>query len=324
MRRAVSLVCLILLFFVWVSDVPADQKLKLLVVPLIEAHPDHVLLRNTFMDALKEKGYELDVTIFDANSAEFPEKYTQRAAAKAKEMESAGAQMIYTTGVAHAMVGKVNIPIIDGVFIAPVLQGQAEKRDGKIYSKYNATGTLFGYSFKDIVRFARDAKPKAKKIAYVWSSASPISRPIAEIEEEATKLGFEVVDCSFTKTKEEALLAIEKATREADIAFATNDIAVFGVETHVLDFAATKNFPVIVAIVPLVDAGAIAGIQWDWAVAGKICAVKADQVLKGKAANEIPIETAGAVEIGINAEVAQKLGIEIPFTWLESATKILE
>ncbi len=323
MKRLTIFMCIFSLLLLGASGAIAGQKLKLGIISLIENHPDHVLLRNSFIDGLKGKGYEPEVTLFDANSAQYPETYIQRGVDSAKKMEADGVELIYCTGMYHGLANSVKIPIIDGVFLSPVILNLAHKKDGKMYAKGNATGNIFSYSFKDIVQLARDLKPNAKKIAYLGNPKSPATRPVAEIEKAAEKVGFTVVECQFT-TPDGVITAIEKASTEADIAFATNDIALFGMEGKMLSAAADKKFPVIVGIVPLIDAGAVAAIQWDWSAAGLKCADKADKVLKGTQANTLPIEDAGKVDIGINTKILQALKLEIPYSWLEAATKIIE
>ena len=86
----------------------------------------------------------------------------------------------------------------------------------------------------------------------------------------------------------------------------------------------TKNYPLIVGVVPMIELGALAGIQYNLGRAGRMCAGKADQILKGVPANTIPLEFPDQFEIGLNLKVAEKLGIEIPYEWIEFATKIIE
>ena len=88
--------------------------------------------------------------------------------------------------------------------------------------------------------------------------------------------------------------------------------------------AANNNFPVIVAIVPLINQGALAAIQSDWYRSGEMCADKAEMVLSGKKANSIPIEFSDRVDIGINVKVADKLGIKIPYNIIESASEVVD
>jgi ABC-type uncharacterized transport system substrate-binding protein len=312
------------MFIGGVLGVHAEQKVKIGVIHIRATHPDHIVLRESFLDELKKRGYEVEVMIFDADSATYPDTYAQRAAEEAKRMEAAGVQLIYCTATYHGVItANVKIPVIDSVMLSPLLLNLATVKDGKIYSIGNATGTMFGYSFKDIVAFTRAIMPNAKQIAYLYNPKSPVSRPLSEIAEEAEKVGLEVVDCQFTD-KEGVFTAIAKAVSSAPIAFATNDVAVFGIEKQALEFAGTKNYPIIVGVVPIVELGALAGIQYNWERAGRICAAQAEQIFKGVSANTLPLEFPDRFDIGLNLKIAEKLGIEIPYEWIEIATKVIQ
>jgi ABC-type uncharacterized transport system substrate-binding protein len=147
---------------------------------------------------------------------------------------------------------------------------------------------------------------------------------LAEIEKEASVVGFEVMGWEFSN-KDEAVGAMKNATENTEIAFITNDFGAIGAEKPVLELAAASNYPVIVGIMRLVpEDGVIAGIQYNWERAGRISAGKADQILKGTPANTIPLEYSDQFEIQLNARTAEKLQIEIPYTWIEFATNVIE
>lgn len=155
--------------------------------------------------------------------------------------------------------------------------------------------------------------PDASKMAYLYNPKSPISRPLAEIEVEAKKMGFEIVDCEFT-TQDELMTAIQKAVENTNIAFATNDLTAYASEKSVLEFADANNYPIIVGIMRLMgEVSVVAGIQYDWDRAGRICAGKAEQILKGTPANTIPLEFSDQFEIQLNLKVADKLNVAIPY-----------
>ncbi len=300
------------------------KKIKVGVIHLLAVHPDHILLRESFIKGLKSKGYDVEVRVFDANSAKYPKKYTTRAAKEAKKMEAEGMDLIYCTGVYHGVAkAKIKIPVIESVYIAPFLQKLAVKKGNKGYSKGKSTGIIFGYSFKDIVNLARSLKPNAKKLAYIYNPASPISRPPAEIKKAAKKAGFSIVECPF-KTKKGVLKALKKASKSTKIGFGTNDVAVLGAEKEATKQAIALKYPIIYGVVPLVNLGAVAAIQYDWSRAGKMCADKADKILKGTPANKIPMEFADSIEIGINLKTIKAMGIETPYDWVEAASKVIE
>lgn len=308
-----------------IATASVAQTLKVGVIHLLE-RPDFTVLRESFLDELKKKGYTVEVTTFNADSATYPDTYPQRAAEEAQRMEAAGIQLIYCIATYHGVAqANLKIPVVDGMMFSPdLLKLATVKDDGKMYCTGNATGVLFGYSFKDIVAFARETLPNAKKMAYLYNPRSPVSRPIAEIEKEAKAAGFEIMGGEFT-TVDEAVGAIKNAIGNTEIAFITNDFGTLGAEKRVLEVVAANNYPVMVGIMRLVpENGVIAGIQYNWERAGRISAGKADQILKGTPANTIPLEFSDQFEIQLNLKTAARLGIEIPYAWIELATNVIE
>ncbi len=91
-----------------------------------------------------------------------------------------------------------------------------------------------------------------------------------------------------------------------------------------VEIALQKKFPLVCSIVPLVDAGALAAIQSDWLRAGERCAQKAVKIVNGTEANTIPIEFPDRVSIAVNVATAQKLGLKLPYEWIELATNVVE
>jgi len=138
-----------------------------------------------------------------------------------------------------------------------------------MYCTGNATGVLFGYSFKDIVAFARDALPNATKMAYLYNPHSPVSRPPAEIEAEAQKTGFTIVSEPFTN-KDEALSAMKKAVETSEVAFIPMIWGPWALKNQCWSSQMPTNYPLIVGIMRLVgENGVVAGIQYNWnALAG--------------------------------------------------------
>lgn len=324
MRRYVFAISLMFCLLAAIPGVQA-QSVKIGVIHLLE-RPDFTLLRESFADELKSKGYTVEMVTFNADSATYPDTYPQRAAEEAQRMEAEGVQLIYCLATYHGVAqANLKIPVVDGMMFSPdLLKLATVKEDGKMYCTGNATGVMFGYSFKDIVAFAREALPSATKMAYLYNPHSPVSRPLAEIEKEANPAGFEIVGGQFT-TKDEALSAIKEVVTKTQIAFITNDFGALGAEKSVLEFADANNYPMIVGIMRLVgENGVIAGIQYNWERAGRISAGKADQILQGTPANTIPLEYSDQFEIQLNLKNAAKMGIEIPYIWIESATNVIE
>ncbi len=98
-------------------------------------------------------------------------------------------------------------------------------------------------------------------------------------------------------------------------------MALLGVMEKIIAQGLEKKYPMLVAVTPMVKLGALAAMQYSWARAGEMCAEKADMIFRGTPAKSIPITAPDKVELSINLAVAEKLGIQIPFEWIEMANE---
>ncbi len=324
-RTVILLTCIVFLLMAAIPGVYAGQKLKIGVITIL-ANPDINLLKDEFLKNMGKKGYEVEHTYFNADSQKYPDAFAKRGAEAAAKMVADGAQLIYAIGIYLPVQGAAgDVPVVDpSLFITPATAQAFKNEGGKFYCKGNGTGTYLTYPFPEIIKFVTESIPNAKKVAYIYNPNSPVSRPISDIESEAKKAGLTVVGCPFTN-KEEAMQALGKAKAGADAAFATNDIAVVNASMEVISFMKEKKFPVILAIVPLVNAGAFAALQANWKRAAEMCADKAEMILKGTKANTIPVEKPDKFEIGLNLKTAEQIGITgVPYEWVELATMRVE
>lgn len=324
-KKMIILTAVTLIMFVMIPWAHAAQKVKIGIIHIL-VNKDHEVLREYLLKGLKDNNYDVEYTVFDADAINYPDTYMQRGAEAAKKMVADGAQLIYATSMYLAVKDVVgNIPVIDpSHFVIPATAANYQERDGKIYCKGNATGTLLTYPFKEVVDFIMATVPNVQKIAYLYNPKSPVSRPVEDIQTLAQQEGLNVVPCPFTN-KQEAIQALQKANAETGAAFATNDIYVVGAHEDAVQLGVNEKYPILFGIVPLVKAGALASFQLNWARAGEMCAQKADMIFKGTKPNTLPIEKSDMVEIGLNLKTAEKLGItEIPYELMEMATLRVE
>ncbi|MDD5225212.1 MAG: ABC transporter substrate binding protein [bacterium] len=326
MRRIIYLLLTVTLALTAFSaKVYAGDNIKVGIIQLLE-NDDFVAMREGFLQALKAKGFNAQTEFFNADIMKYPDTFVQRGRDAAKKMVAEGVDIMFVPGM-HLHLGDStgNVPLFDAtLYITDATMGAFVKKGDKVYSKSNATGVYLTYSFRDIVKFIKEAIPKAKTIAYIHNPKSPVDRPVDEFRAEADKAGLKVVSYAFG-TKEEALAALAKAKPKTEVAFATNDIFVSNAHAQSIQFGIKNRYPVLFAIAPLANSGALFAIQYSMRRAGEITGNKAVEVLTKKvAANSIPCETSDKYDIGVNIKTAETLGIQIPYTWIELSTNVVK
>ncbi len=302
----------------------AAGQLRLGVVAILE-NEDLLTMRDAFVGQMEQQGYAVKMAYFNADSLQYPDTFVERATDAVQKMKQDGVDMFLTLGMYPRVVAALgDTPTLDPSHV-PVPQTASVYRweNGNTYCYGNATGTMLAYPFAAVVDFVKAAAPRAKKIGYIYNPDSPQSRPVEELESVAGKAGLQVVPCPFSDYKT-GMEAVQKAIDASDIAFGTNDIYIAGIHEAGIQLGNENKFPIVVGIVPLVHAGAVAGMQLDWARAAQLSAQKADLVLKGKKANEIPIGVSDQYQIGLNLKSAESMGLEIPYEWIKTATVVVE
>ncbi len=259
---------------------------------------------------------------------DFPD-FEKRIIAKAKEMIKKGVNIIYCEGTSEQVFKATkgtNVIVIDGSHYpsdAAIEKGLfVKKADGKIYCTGNSTGTMLYYPVDVICEFVSSIKPGAT-IAYFYNDKSFVSRSPKDIEAAAKTNGLKVKNYIFY-TPDDISKNLALAKKETDFAFFTNDLFVIGGHENAIGFSNKKDYPIITAIVPLVNAGVLAGMQVDWYDCGSMSADKTVKVIKGKKASDIPIDVSTKCNIGLNLSVANKLKYEIAYDWIELASIVVE
>lgn len=327
MRKVTLFCCACLAVMIWSSHALAQnklQKVKVGIIQLLENN-DFDVMRENFLTTLKKKGYDPQISYFNADVMKYPEIFVQRGREAAEKMVKEGVDLFFAPGMyLHLGESTGDIPLFDTtLYVTPATMGAFMKKDNRTYCKSNATGVYLTYPFLEIVKFARDIMPKAKKIAYLHNPKSPVDRPIEEFADEAKKFGFSVASYPFSNATE-AIEALKKAKNNSDLAFANNDIFVVDAHQKSIDFANDNQYALLFAIIPLVNAGGLASFQLDWAHAGMRCGDMAVETIKGKKANSLPVEASDVFQIGINLSTAKTLGLKIPYSWIELATTIVK
>lgn len=324
LKKTLTSIGVLFVVMIFAYNAMAGETLKLGIINILE-NDDLLILRDTFVKEMEKKGYNLKVNYFNADSIHYPETFVARANDAVSQMKKEGVDMFLALGMYARVVDALgDTPTIDPSHVpSSMTQDFYKKKNGKYYCHKNSTGTMLTYPFDAVVGFAKTILPQAKTIGYVYNPASPQSRPLEELASLAKQAGLNVIPCPFSDYKT-GMEAVEKAINETDVAFGTNDIYIAGFHESGIKLSVEKKFPLVVGIVPLVNVGAVAAMQLDWVRAAQICAEKADMVLKGKKANEIPIDISDKHQIGLNMKVAAGMGLEIPYEWIENATAVVE
>ncbi|ATP13041.1 ABC transporter substrate-binding protein [Bartonella henselae] len=310
--------------FVMNSFAKAGDKVKHVKVALtqIMAHPAADAVRKGVLDVLAENGYKqgenFELTFLSAQG----NISTATQIARKFVGDKPDVIVAITTPSAQTMLAATKtIPIVFAAISDPVgakIVSSLTKPGG------NVTGTSDRIDVAATVKLLQEVKPDLKKIGYLYnaSEANSVST-LKMLKDVASKAGIEIIPSSAPKPSD-----VQAATRalvgKVDVIFIPADNTVLSVLEGATKVTQEANVPVFTVDFNSIGRGPFMtqGVNfYDVGVeAGKLVV----RILKGEKPGDIDVVQAANNDIRIDMKAAQKVGIVIPQTVIERATKILQ
>ncbi len=188
----------------------------------------------------------------------------------------------------------------------------------------NLTGTSDMNPVAQQIALGKQLIPDAKKVAIMYCSSESNSKIQSDLAEAAIKeAGMEAV-VKTVSAIDEAKSAVESLKGKVDFIYIPTDNTLADGMTTVAAAANECGLPTIVGESGMVNSGALATYGIDYYELGKATAAMAVKILKGEASPaEMPVEyqtDEAVLQIAINTQTAEALGIEIPEDILSKAT----
>ena len=169
----------------------------------------------------------------------------------------------------------------------------------------------------------RELLPGAKKIGIIYNSSEQNSvSEVNNLKKLAGQYGFTVVEKAVTNGTE-MVAAANLIAKDIDIYYAIQDNTVASYFAAILDVFNKSKIPVLATNNVFSNAGGlISQGTTDYNIGYRSGEIAAEILLKGKKPSEIPIETVKNLQIEINKQNMQLLGIKIPDSILKQAKMV--
>jgi len=291
-------------------------------IGLVTNNPNGLRNVQGFRDRMAELGYieGEDVTyIFEGSPIKGDELD-----AFLKRLVEAEVDLIFTAGTptgvaAHRITAGTNIPVVFGVIADPIAAGVMEdltRPNG------NMTGVKLSQSQARRLELLLEIVPDIKRVfvPYNPEDAAPVSA-VAQISELAPGLGIEIVEGK-ARNDSEVTELLNNVPEDIDAIFLVPDSVVNSRLTDVLAVAYDRKLPVSGPSTAQVEEGALTTYGFIHHEVGAQAARIAHHILKGADPGELPVETA-EFYLAINLQVADVIGLEIPYEFLQQAEIII-
>jgi putative ABC transport system substrate-binding protein len=239
-------------------------------------------------------------------------------------MVEAEIDLIFTAGTptgvaAHRITKGTNIPVVFGVIADPITAGVMKDltRPG---------GTMTGVKISENqarrLELLIEMVPGIHRVfvPYNPKDAAPISA-VAQVNDFAPALGIEIVE-GLARNPDEVHELFSNIPDDIDAIFMLPDSTVNAHLPDLVAVAINRKLPLSGPSMAQVEGGALTAYGIIHHRTGAQAAHIANQVLKGVAPGELPVQTA-EFYLGINLQTADAIGLKIPYEILQQAEVII-
>ena len=132
----------------------------------------------------------------------------------------------------------------------------------------------------------------------------------------------ELVKGAATKTSE-VLGAARSLVGKADAIYLTTDNTVISAAEAVISVGERADIPVFAADTATVERGAVAAMGFNYYKHGRQTGAMVARVLEGAATADMPVETMDELDLYVNPNAAERMGITLPDAIIKDADEVI-
>jgi putative tryptophan/tyrosine transport system substrate-binding protein len=298
-----------------------SSKTKSIAVTQIVEHPSLNAVRDGLQAELATAGYEIDKNLkWQWQSAQGnPATATQIARKFAGEQPDA--IVAISTPSAQAMASATpSIPVIFSAVTDPLaakLVVNLDKPSG------NVTGVSALAPVDKHLDLIAKITPKAKRIGVIYNAGEANSVTLLGLlKQAAPQRKMTIVEVTVSNTSGVSSAA-QSLVGKVDAIYIPTDNTVASALESVLQVGMKNQVPVYAGDNDSVARGAIASLSFDYYEVGRETARLVVRIFKGEKPGEISVVAPHKLELNVNSKSAVAMGVTIPDSVLQEATKVI-
>ncbi len=287
----------------------------------IVEHPALDAVRDGVKETLKENGYSGDKLKFTYESAQGKPDIAGQIARKMVGDQPDIIVAIATPSAQAAVSSTRSIPVVFSAVTDPLaakLVPTLKKPGG------NVTGLSDMANLKEHLALIKEFIPnlKAVGIPYNPGEANSVSM-LNSAKIVAKKMGIKIVESAAPKSSD-VMIAAKQLVGKVDAIYCPIDNTIISAAESVVRVGMDAQVPVFAGDTSTVARGAVAAVGYDYFNLGKQTGEVVVRILKGEKPGSIDVEVAKGTDLHVNPKMAQRMGIKIPDSVLNRATKIIK
>ena len=318
-KIGLSAIIAIIISFMVLPGVQAKQVY--IGISKIVAHPALDALEKGVQDGVKESFPNARFDLQNANG----EMSTAASIAQKFKAENVDIAVGIATPTAQALVNAIkNRPVLFCAVTDPEGAGLVKS---VTKGEKGVTGTSDMTPVKEQIELLNRIKP-LKKLGHVYCSGEANSVSLAVIAKAVcNRLGIEFIETTVTNSSE-VKQAVQTIAPRVDGIYLGNDNTIFSALTAVTSVAMRYKIPVMSADPSSAEkADVLAAWGFDYYKMGRVTGRMAADIINGAKPEDIPtvyMTDPSDVDLLLNKDVAQKLGLTFPADILSKANKLIE
>lgn len=187
----------------------------------------------------------------------------------------------------------------------------------------NITGTTDLLPIDEHLKLVKRIVPGATRLGTIYNPGEANSVTLVDMIKAASgKYGLVTTAAAANKTSE-VLSAAKSLVGKVDVIYLVTDNTVISAVEAVIKVGEQNKLPVIAADTDTVTRGAIAALGFDYYDVGRQTGELVAQILKGANPGDLPVRGLSKLDLHLNPEAAEKMGVTFSPELLESAQKIV-
>lgn len=188
----------------------------------------------------------------------------------------------------------------------------------------NITGVTDMLPIERHIDLLQRIMPDAKNIGTVYNPGEANAVALVELlEERLAARGMTLVKGAATKTSE-VLGAARSLVGKADAIYLTTDNTVISAAEAVMSVGERAKIPVFAADTATVSRGAVAALGFDYYDLGRQTGGMVARILNGASPATMPVESVDALNLFVNPEAGERMGITLSDELLSDAQEIVK
>lgn len=311
------------LLFILLFNGCGTREPNMLRVGVVNLSPRLEPVLMGFKEGMTELGYvegENIEYVYDGPASSIEELDAKTAVLIANEVDLIVSISTPATQAAHRLTQENQIPVVFGPVTDPVAAGVV---DSVAEPGGNVTGVRLGSrSEGQRLNWLLETVPRVQRIYIPYNpDDASANSSVTAVSEAADELGVTII-VQEARNDEEITIAIENIPEDIDAIMLPQDSLV---AARIDDFVALANerqLPLSTPTDEQVERGALIAYSFRLHELGVQMARLGDQIAQGVNPSDLPVETAEFF-LTINLDTAQKIGLEVPDTILQSADTIV-